>query len=101
MAFRRHLEIGVPMSVRVSGDRTVPVVTIDRPDKLNALDYPTIDALRAHLDELPRTDGGGRSSSPAPGTAPSAPAPTSPTSPAASRGVRPWRSGRSWPAGTR
>jgi enoyl-CoA hydratase len=47
------------MPVRVSGDRAVAVLTIDRPDKLNALDYPTIDALRAHLDELPR-DGGVR-----------------------------------------
>ncbi|MEU7814765.1 enoyl-CoA hydratase-related protein [Pseudonocardia sp. NPDC049154] len=45
------------MPVRVSGDRTVPVLTIDRPEKLNALDFRTIDTLRAHLDELPARDG--------------------------------------------
>jgi enoyl-CoA hydratase/carnithine racemase len=38
-------------------DQTIATITITRPDKLNALDYATIDQLQAALDEL-ETDPG-------------------------------------------
>jgi len=40
------------LSVRVDRDDTVAIVTIDRPDALNALDVPTLTALRERLLEL-------------------------------------------------
>lgn len=44
------------MSVRVERDDQVVVLTIDREQKLNALDYPTIDALLAQLDRIDSDD---------------------------------------------
>ncbi|MFE7192622.1 crotonase/enoyl-CoA hydratase family protein [Kitasatospora sp. NPDC057541] len=44
------------MTVRSTRDGDVAVLTIDRESKLNALDYPTIDALLARLDAIERDD---------------------------------------------
>lgn len=45
------------MTVRIEREHQLAVVTIDREHKLNALDYPTIDALLAQLDLLDADDG--------------------------------------------
>ncbi|MFI1562902.1 crotonase/enoyl-CoA hydratase family protein [Streptomyces sp. NPDC020490] len=45
------------MTVRIERDDQVVVITIDREHKLNALDYPTIDALLAQLDLVDSDDG--------------------------------------------
>ncbi|MER6628021.1 crotonase/enoyl-CoA hydratase family protein [Streptomyces sp. NPDC000987] len=45
------------MTVRIERDDQVAVITIDREHKLNALDYPTIDALLARLDLVDADDG--------------------------------------------
>ncbi|MEU5096556.1 crotonase/enoyl-CoA hydratase family protein [Streptomyces sp. NPDC020996] len=45
------------MTVRIERDDQVVVITIDREHKLNALDYPTIDALLARLDLVDSDDG--------------------------------------------
>ncbi|MER6611449.1 crotonase/enoyl-CoA hydratase family protein [Streptomyces sp. NPDC000927] len=45
------------MTVRIERDDQVVVITIDREQKLNALDYPTIDALLAQLDLIDSDDG--------------------------------------------
>lgn len=39
-------------TVLATRDQAVATVTINRPDKLNALDYPTIDRLQGTLDEI-------------------------------------------------
>ncbi|MFB7136573.1 crotonase/enoyl-CoA hydratase family protein [Streptomyces sp. NPDC056237] len=44
------------MTVRIERDDQVVVITIDRAQKLNALDYPTIDALLAQLDLIDSDD---------------------------------------------
>ncbi|MER7638893.1 enoyl-CoA hydratase-related protein [Streptomyces sp. NPDC126522] len=44
------------MTVRIERDNQVVVITIDREQKLNALDYPTIDALLAQLDLIDSDD---------------------------------------------
>ncbi|MER6209938.1 crotonase/enoyl-CoA hydratase family protein [Streptomyces sp. NPDC001642] len=44
------------MTVRIERDHQVVVITIDREQKLNALDYPTIDALLAQLDLIDSDD---------------------------------------------
>ncbi|WP_331734223.1 MULTISPECIES: enoyl-CoA hydratase-related protein [unclassified Streptomyces] len=44
------------MTVRIERDDQVVVITIDREQKLNALDYPTIDALLAQLDLIDSDD---------------------------------------------
>ncbi|MER7755351.1 crotonase/enoyl-CoA hydratase family protein [Kitasatospora sp. NPDC097643] len=44
------------MSVRTERDRQIVTLTIDREAKLNALDYPTIDALLAALDGIEADD---------------------------------------------
>ncbi|MGN9843525.1 crotonase/enoyl-CoA hydratase family protein [Nonomuraea sp. H19] len=44
------------MTVRIEREDQVVVVTIDREQKLNALDYPTIDALLAQLDLIDSDD---------------------------------------------
>ncbi|MFE2111470.1 enoyl-CoA hydratase-related protein [Kitasatospora sp. NPDC059463] len=44
------------MTVHSALDGDVALLTIDRESKLNALDYPTIDALLARLDEAERDD---------------------------------------------
>ncbi|MFJ4628165.1 crotonase/enoyl-CoA hydratase family protein [Streptomyces sp. NPDC088847] len=44
------------MTVRIERDNQVVVITIDREQKLNALDYPTIDALLAQLDLIDTDD---------------------------------------------
>ncbi|MFE9610911.1 crotonase/enoyl-CoA hydratase family protein [Streptomyces sp. NPDC006012] len=44
------------MTVRIEWDDQVVVMTIDREQKLNALDYPTIDALLAQLDLVDSDD---------------------------------------------
>lgn len=44
------------MTVRMALGDAVAVITIDREEKLNALDYPTIDALMARLDEVDSND---------------------------------------------
>ncbi|MFE2883763.1 enoyl-CoA hydratase-related protein [Streptomyces graminifolii] len=44
------------MTVRIERDHQVVVITIDREQKLNALDYPTIDALLAQLDLVDSDD---------------------------------------------
>ncbi|MCX4817937.1 enoyl-CoA hydratase-related protein [Streptomyces sp. NBC_01239] len=44
------------MTVRIERDNQVVVITIDREEKLNALDYPTIDALLAQLDLIDSDD---------------------------------------------
>lgn len=43
-------------TVRLARDHAVATVTIDRPHKLNALDYSTIDALMAVLDQVEADD---------------------------------------------
>lgn len=45
------------MTVRIERDDRVAVFTIDREHKLNALDYPTIDALLARFDSFEADDG--------------------------------------------
>ncbi|MFC9621243.1 crotonase/enoyl-CoA hydratase family protein [Streptomyces sp. NPDC056930] len=45
------------MTVRIERDDQVVVITIDREQKLNALDYPTIDALLAQFDLIDSDDG--------------------------------------------
>ncbi|MFE6866700.1 enoyl-CoA hydratase-related protein [Kitasatospora sp. NPDC057692] len=45
------------MTVHSARDGDVAILTIDRASKLNALDYPTIDALLAQLDAAERDDG--------------------------------------------
>lgn len=45
------------MTVHIERDDQVAVITIDREQKLNALDYPTIDALLAQLDVIDSDDG--------------------------------------------
>ncbi|MFJ9694335.1 crotonase/enoyl-CoA hydratase family protein [Kitasatospora sp. NPDC101183] len=45
------------MTVRSERDQQVVTLTIDREKKLNALDYPTIDALLAELDRIEAEDG--------------------------------------------
>ncbi|MEV7025452.1 enoyl-CoA hydratase-related protein [Kitasatospora sp. NPDC093558] len=44
------------MTVRVARDQHVVTLTIDREAKLNALDYPTIDALLVELDRIDADD---------------------------------------------
>ncbi|KJS59803.1 crotonase/enoyl-CoA hydratase family protein [Streptomyces rubellomurinus] len=44
------------MTVRSERDQQVVTLTIDREKKLNALDYPTIDALLAELDRIEAED---------------------------------------------
>ncbi|MEV5782592.1 enoyl-CoA hydratase-related protein [Streptomyces sp. NPDC048448] len=44
------------MAVRIDQDEFVVTITIDRERKLNALDYPTIDALLASLDRVEADD---------------------------------------------
>jgi enoyl-CoA hydratase len=44
------------VSIQVSRDEGVAVVTVDRPDALNALDRPTLTALRDRLAELAGDD---------------------------------------------
>lgn len=44
------------MTVHIDRDEHVVTVTIDRERKLNALDYPTIDALLASLDRIDSDD---------------------------------------------
>ncbi|MFJ2886881.1 crotonase/enoyl-CoA hydratase family protein [Streptomyces sp. NPDC087305] len=44
------------MTVRIERDNQVVVITINREQKLNALDYPTIDALLAQLDLIDSDD---------------------------------------------
>ncbi|MFB7470174.1 enoyl-CoA hydratase-related protein [Kitasatospora sp. NPDC056184] len=44
------------MTVHSARDGDVAILTIDRESKLNALDYPTVDALLAHLDAAERDD---------------------------------------------
>ncbi|MFE2133500.1 enoyl-CoA hydratase-related protein [Streptomyces sp. NPDC059466] len=44
------------MTVRTDRDESVVTITIDRERKLNALDYPTIDALLASLDRIDADD---------------------------------------------
>lgn len=44
------------MAVRIDQDEAVVTITIDRERKLNALDYPTIDALLASLDRVDADD---------------------------------------------
>lgn len=44
------------MTVRIEQDDQVAVITIDRERKLNALDYPTIDALLDRLDLVESDD---------------------------------------------
>ncbi|MGA5821312.1 crotonase/enoyl-CoA hydratase family protein [Kitasatospora sp. NPDC094028] len=44
------------MTVRSERDQQVVTLTIDREKKLNALDYPTIDALLAELDRIEADD---------------------------------------------
>ncbi|MDO0938987.1 MULTISPECIES: enoyl-CoA hydratase-related protein [Streptomyces] len=44
------------MTVHIDRDEHVVTITIDREHKLNALDYPTIDALLAGLDRLDSDD---------------------------------------------
>lgn len=44
------------MTVRIERDDQVVMITIDRTQKLNALDYPTIDALLARLDIVESDD---------------------------------------------
>lgn len=44
------------MTVHIERDEHVVTITIDREHKLNALDYPTIDALLAGLDRLDSDD---------------------------------------------
>ncbi|MEV6960253.1 crotonase/enoyl-CoA hydratase family protein [Streptomyces sp. NPDC051207] len=44
------------MTVRIERDDQVVVITIDRERKLNALNYPTIDALLAQLDHIDADD---------------------------------------------
>ncbi|MFI1581888.1 crotonase/enoyl-CoA hydratase family protein [Embleya sp. NPDC020630] len=43
-------------TVRVARDGAITTLTIERPDKLNALDYATIDALTAALDKVEADD---------------------------------------------
>ncbi len=50
------MTISSASTVRVRRDATLVTVTIDREHKLNALDYPTIDALLLCLDELEADD---------------------------------------------
>ncbi|WP_335936098.1 crotonase/enoyl-CoA hydratase family protein [Streptomyces sp. PTD5-9] len=45
------------MTVHIERADQVAVITIDREQKLNALDYPTIDALLAQLDVIDSDDG--------------------------------------------
>ncbi|MFE3905701.1 crotonase/enoyl-CoA hydratase family protein [Streptomyces sp. NPDC059153] len=45
------------MTVRIERDDQVVVITIDREQKLNALDYPTIDTLLAQFDLIDSDDG--------------------------------------------
>lgn len=44
------------MTIRMDQDGVLATLTIDRPDRLNALDYATIDALLAALDAIERDD---------------------------------------------
>lgn len=44
------------MTVRIERDDQVAVITIDREQKLNALDYPTIDVLLEQLDHIDSDD---------------------------------------------
>ncbi|MFD0404770.1 crotonase/enoyl-CoA hydratase family protein [Kitasatospora sp. NPDC127116] len=44
------------MTIRSERDRHLVTLTIDREEKLNALDYPTIDALLAELDRIDADD---------------------------------------------
>ncbi|WP_433241116.1 enoyl-CoA hydratase-related protein [Streptosporangium sp. CA-135522] len=43
-------------TIRTTREGAITTLTIDRPDKLNALDYGTIDALTAALDEVESDD---------------------------------------------
>jgi enoyl-CoA hydratase/carnithine racemase len=45
------------MTVKLELDDVIATITIDRPEKLNALDYATIDELRLVLDRLHLDDG--------------------------------------------
>ncbi|MCP2259267.1 Enoyl-CoA hydratase/carnithine racemase [Streptoalloteichus tenebrarius] len=44
------------MAIRLDQADAVATITLDRPEKLNALDYPTIDALLAALDQIEDDD---------------------------------------------
>lgn len=44
------------MTLRIDRDESVVTITLDREHKLNALDYPTIDALLATLDRVEADD---------------------------------------------
>lgn len=44
------------MTVRLKANGSTTLLTLDRPDKLNALNYATIDELQDRLVELERED---------------------------------------------
>ena len=66
------------MAVEVTREGAVAVVTVNRPEALNALNTETNEALLAAVRELSADESSAPSCSPAAATSRSSPAPTSP-----------------------